>query len=97
MKKMVGTTFLIVMLTMSALVGGACLATRSYLDPTLKDLNRAVAAIQPEAQKELVPHLTELQRLRDTGRLYVPSVFLLAGLTAILILSLLRSFRVGSR
>ncbi len=77
------------MLTMSVLAGGAYLATKAYLDPTLKDLNRAVTAIQPEAQKEVVPHLTELQRIRDTGRLYVPSVLFLAGLTAILILSLL--------
>ena len=89
MKKIVGTTFLIVMLTMSALAGGAYLAARSYIDPTLKDLNRAVAAIQPEAQKEVMPHLTELQRIREMGSFYVPSVLSLAGLTAILILSLL--------
>ena len=89
MQKMVGTTFLIITLTMLALAGGAYLAAKSYIDPTLKDLNRAVAAIQPEAQKELVPHLTELQRLREMGSLYVPSVLFLAGLTAMLFLSLL--------
>ena len=86
---MVGTTFLIVMLTVSALAGGAYLAATSYVDPTLKDLNTAVAAIQPEAQKQLLPYLTELQRLRDMANLYVPAVLLLAGLTAILIFSLL--------
>ena len=89
MKKIMGTAFLIVMLTMSALGGGAYLATKAYLDPTLKDLNTAVAAIQPEGQKELVPHLTELQRLLEMGRFYVTSFFFLAGLTALLILSLL--------
>lgn len=78
---------------MSTLVGGAYHATKSYLDPTLKDLNTAVDAIQTEVQKELMPHLTELQRLREMGILYVPSVLFLAGLTAILILSiLLRTF-----
>jgi hypothetical protein len=89
MNRMVGTTFLIVMLTMSALTGGAYLAAKSYVDPTLKDLNRAVAEMRPEAQKEVMPHLTELQRHREMGSLYVPSVLFLAGLTAILILSLL--------
>ena len=89
MKKMVGTAFLIVMLTVSALAGGAYLAAKSYVDPTLKDLNMAVAAIQPEAQKELLPHLTELQRLRDVANLYVPAVLFLSGLTAILVFSLL--------
>jgi hypothetical protein len=89
MQKIVGTTFLIVILTMSALAGGAYLAAKSYVDPTLKDLNRAVVAIQPEAQKELMPYLTELQRLREMGSLYIPSVLFLSGLVAILIMSLL--------
>ena len=89
MKKMVAITFLIVILTVSALAGGAYLAARFYVDPTLKDLNRAVAAIQPEAQKELMPHLLQLQRLREMGSLYIPSVLFLAGLVATLIQSLL--------
>ena len=89
MKRMVGITFLIVMLTMSALAGGAYIAAKSYLDPTLKDLDGAVAAIQPEAQKEVMPHLTELKRIREMGTLYIPSVLFLVGLTAILIFSLL--------
>ena len=89
MKRMIGTMFLIIMLTVSALAGGAHLAAKSYIDPTLNDLNRAVAAIPPEAQEEVMPHLTELQRLRETGNHYIPSVLLLAGLTATLIFSLL--------
>jgi len=89
MKRTVGTAFLIVMLIMSTLAGGAYLAAKSYIGPTLMDLNRAVAAIQPEAQKEVMPHLTELERLSEMGSLYIPSGFLLAGLIAILILSLL--------
>ncbi len=89
MKRMVGTAFLIVMLIMSTLAGGAYLAAKSYIGPILMDLNRTVAAIQPEAQKEVMPHLTELQRLSDMASLYIPSSFFLAGLTAILILSLL--------
>ena len=88
MKKMVAITFLTVMLTMSALAGGAYLGARSYIDPTLKDLNSAVAAIQPEAQKRLMPHVRELQALRDLGTFYIPSVLFLAGLTATLVLSL---------
>ena len=89
MKRMLGVTFFVVMLTMSALVGGAYLAAKSYVDPTLKDLNSAVSAMRPEAQKEVVPYLTELERHREMGSLYVPSVLFLAGLTAVLILSFL--------
>jgi len=89
MKKMIGITFLIVMLTVSALAAGTYLATKSYLDPTLKGLNMAVSAIQPEAQKELMPPLTELLRLREMAGLYVPAALFLAGLTATLVLSLL--------
>ena len=89
MKRITGTMFLIVILTVSALAGGAYLAAKSYLDPTLNDLNRAVAAIPPEAQEKVMLHLSELQRLRETGNLYIPSVLLLAGLTATLIFSLL--------
>jgi hypothetical protein len=89
MKNMVGITFLIVMLTVSALAAGTYLATKAYFDPTLKGLNMAVSAIQPEAQKELMPPLTELQRLREMAVLYVPVVLVLAGLTATLVLSLL--------
>lgn len=96
MKKMVGITFVIVMLTVSALTGGAYLAAKSYIDPTLQGLNTAVAAIEPEVQKELMPHLTELQRLREMGSLYVPAVFSLSGLTAILILSLLLRMLVNA-
>lgn len=92
MKRMVAITLLVVMLTMSALAAGAYLATRFFVDPALKDLNRAVAAVQPEAQKQLMPLLAQLQELRDTGGSYVPCVLFLAGLTATLILSpLLRS------
>ena len=89
MKRMIGTMFLIVMLTVSALAGVAYLAAQSYIDPTLNDLNKAVATIPPEAQEEVMPHLAELQRLRETGNHYIPSVLLLAGLTATLIFSLL--------
>jgi hypothetical protein len=89
MKKMVGTTFLVVMLTVSVLAAGAYLAAKSYVDPTLKGLNMAVAAIQPEAQKELMPHLIELQRLHDMASLYVPAVLFLSGLAVILVLSVL--------
>ena len=89
MNRMVGTALLIVMLTVSALTGGAYFAAKSYVDPALKDLNKAIAEMQPEGQKEVMPHLTELQRHREMGNLYVPAVFFLAGLTAILILSLL--------
>ena len=86
---MLGSTFFVVMLTMSALVGGAYLAAKSYVDPTLKDLNRTVSAMRPEAQKEVMPYLTDLERHREMGNLYVPSVLFLAGLTAILVLSFL--------
>ncbi len=93
MEKMVATMFFIIMLTMSALTGGAYLASKSYIDPALKDLNMAVAAIQPEDQKALMPHLVHLQRLREMASLYVPSIFFLGGFTAILLLSvLLRRF-----
>ena len=89
MKRMLGGAFFVVMLTMSALVGGVHFAAKSYVDPTLKDLNRTVAAMPPEAQKEVMPYLRELERHREMGSLYVPSVLFLAGLTAVLILSFL--------
>ena len=95
MKKMAATIFLIVMLTMSALTAGAYLAAKSYIDPPMKNLNTAVAGIDPEAQKVLVPNLTELQRVREMGSLYVPSFFFLAGLTATLVLTLLLRRLVG--
>ena len=89
MNRMLGGTFFVVMLTMSALVGGAYLAAKSYVDPTLKDFNRTVAAMRPEAQKEVAPYLTEMERHREMANLYVPSALFLAGLTAVLILSFL--------
>jgi hypothetical protein len=93
MKKMVGTTFFVIMLTMSVIVVAACFAANAFIDPPLKDLETTIVGLQPEVRAKLIPHLTALERLRETAELYVPSVLLLAGLTMTLILSpLLRRF-----
>lgn len=77
------------MLTMSALAGGTYLAAKLYIDPTLKHLNNAVTAMQPEVQKEMLIHLVQLQELRKMGSIYVPAVFFLTGITATFVLALL--------
>ncbi len=89
MKRFVAITFLIIMLSMSALAGGTYLAARLYIDPTLKHLNNAVDKMQPEVQKEVLSHLVQLQELREMGSIYIPAVFFVTGITATLILSLL--------
>lgn len=94
MKRMVAITFLVVMLTMSALAAVAHFATTSLIDPTLEGLNTAVASIEPEAPKYLIPHLEQLQELRNSASLYIPGVLFLAGLAATLILSPLLSILV---
>lgn len=86
MKKMVAMTLVVIMLTMLVLAAGTYLATQFFVDPALKDLNRAVAAIHPEAQQQIMPHLARLQQLRNRGGLYVPPILFLAGLLATLIL-----------
>ncbi|NVM20957.1 MAG: DUF2760 domain-containing protein [Desulfobacterales bacterium] len=87
MNKITVATLLIVMLTISALAGGAFFCAKSYVDPTLKGLDSVVASMEGEAQEQVLAHLQALQRLRDMGSLYVPSVLFLAGLTATLIVS----------
>jgi hypothetical protein len=87
MKRMVAITFLVVMLTVWVLAAGAHLATRFFIDPTLIDLSTAVAALQPEAQEQLIPRLEQLQKLRNSASFYIPCVLFLAGLVATLILS----------
>ncbi|MFH1672563.1 MAG: DUF2760 domain-containing protein [Pseudomonadota bacterium] len=89
MKRFVAITFLIIMLSMSALAGGTYLATKLYIDPTLKHLNNAVDKMQPEVQKEVISHLVQLQELRKMGSIYIPAIFFVTGITATLILSLL--------
>jgi hypothetical protein len=86
MKKMVAMTLVVIMLTMLVLAAGTHVATQSFVDPALKDLNRAVAAIQPEAQQQIMPHLARLQQLRNMGGFYVLPILFLAGLLATLIL-----------
>jgi hypothetical protein len=89
MKRFVAITFLIVMLTMSALAGGTYLAAKLYIDPTLTHLNDAITEVQPAVQKEVLSHLVQLQTLRKMGSIYVPAVFFLTGITATLVLALL--------
>jgi hypothetical protein len=89
MKRFVAITFLILMLTMSVLAGGTYLVAKLYIDPTLKHLNNAVTAMQPEVQKKMLIHLVQLQELRKMGSIYVPALFFLTGITATFILALL--------
>jgi hypothetical protein len=93
MKKMVGITFFVIMLTMGALVGGMYLGANSLIDPALTGLSRTVASLQPDAQVRLSAHVTELRDLREAGRLHIPAAMLLTGLVMVLILSpFLRKF-----
>jgi hypothetical protein len=86
MKKMVPVTLVVIMLTMSVLAAGAYLSIRGFVDPVLEDLSRAVGAMQPAAQQQIMPQLAQLQGLRNTAAFYVPAVLLLAGLLSTLIL-----------
>ena len=93
MKKMVGTTFFVIMLTMTALIGAATIGANAYIDPALKDLQRTVGSLQPEVRSKMISPLTELERLREMSGLMIPPCLFLAGLTMTLILSpLLRRF-----
>jgi hypothetical protein len=89
MKRLVAITFLIVMLTMSVLAGGAYLAAKLYIDPTLKHLNNAVTTMQAEVKKDVMSYLVQLQEIRKMGNIYVPIAFFLTGITATFVLTLL--------
>ncbi|MCK5244725.1 MAG: DUF2760 domain-containing protein [Desulfobacterales bacterium] len=89
MKKTVAILFLILMLIMSALAGGAYLAAKLYIDPTLEHLNDVVADMEPRAGRDVTSHLVQLQEIREMGNIYVPVIFFVTGITATLVLSLL--------
>lgn len=88
MKRVVTITFLIIILTMAALAGGAYLAARQAIDPTLNQLDRAVASLEPESRKDVMTSLQKLQGLRRMGDIYLPAVLLLAGIISSFVLSL---------
>jgi hypothetical protein len=88
MKRVVTITLLIIMLTMAALAGGGYLVAREYIDPTLNQLDRAVASLEPESGKDVMMPLQNLQRLRRMGDTYVPAVLLLTGIISGFVLSL---------
>jgi hypothetical protein len=86
-KKMVGTAFFVIIVTMSLLVGGFYVAINAYVDPVLQDLSMTVTGLESEAQTRLAPRLEALQQIRDMAFLHIPAILFLSGLFMILVVS----------